>query len=357
MRSLIYRWTLPVCEQLSACTLASIAGGRLAPGITAVVAAAFAGIALGAPSLATAQDARAHSYPDHQVRIVAGYPPGGSVDANARLLGQQLSERWKQPVVVENRAGAGSSIGTAAIAQAAPDGYSMLVASPAHAINATLYKSLPFDTETAFTPVAKLSVTPLFLVLHPSVKANSVQELIALAKADPGGLNYASSGTGTSVHLAGALFNLMAGSRMTHIPYHGGSPAITALLAGDVQVMFSASEVLPHVRSGKLKMIAVTTGTRSSEYPELPTIAESGLPGYDVETWYGLYLPAGTPASIVNQLNRDVNAVLQNPETKAKFLKLGYTVEDTTPEQFAAFTQNEIEKWRKVVQHSGATAN
>ena len=316
MRSLIYRWTLPVCEQLSACTLASIAGGRLAPGITAVVAAAFAGIALGAPSLATAQDARAHSYPDHQVRIVAGYPPGGSVDANARLLGQQLSERWKQPVVVENRAGAGS-----------------------------------------FTPVAKLSVTPLFLVLHPSVKANSVQELIALAKADPGGLNYASSGTGTSVHLAGALFNLMAGSRMTHIPYHGGSPAITALLAGDVQVMFSASEVLPHVRSGKLKMIAVTTGTRSSEYPELPTIAESGLPGYDVETWYGLYLPAGTPASIVNQLNRDVNAVLQNPETKAKFLKLGYTVEDTTPEQFAAFTRNEIEKWRKVVQHSGATAN
>ena len=232
-------------------------------------------------SQASAQDARAQGYPDHQVRIVAGYPPGGSVDLNARMLGQLLAGRWKQPVVVENRPGAGSSIGAATIAQASPDGYSLLVASPAHAINATLYKSLPFHTETAFAPVAKLSVTPLFLILHPSVKANTVQELIALAKANPGTLNYASSGSGTSVHLAGALFNLMAGTKMTHVPYHGGSPAITALLAGDVQVMFSAAEALPHVRSGKLKAIAVTTAARAPEFPDLPTIAESGLPGYD----------------------------------------------------------------------------
>ena len=205
--------------------------------------------------------------------------------------------------------------------------------------------------------MAKLSVTPLFLVLHPSVKANSVQELIALAKADPGGLNYASSGSGTSVHLAGTLFNLMAGTKMTHIPYHGGSPAVTALLAGDVQVMFSASEALPHVKSGKLKMIAVTTAARVPEFPDLPTVAESGLPGYDVETWYGLYLPAGTPKPIVDKLNLDVNAVLQQPDAKARFQKMGYVVENTTPEQFAAFTQAEIEKWRKVVQYSGATAN
>ena len=311
----------------------------------------------GACGHASAQGARPDSYPDHQVRIVVGYPPGGSVDLNARMLGQLLSERWKQPVVVENRAGAGSSIGAATIAQAPPDGYSLLVASPAHAINATLYKSLPFTTETAFAPVAKLSVTPLFLVLHPSVKANTVQELIALAKADPGGLNYASSGSGTSVHLAGALFNLMAGTRMTHVPYHGGGPAITGLLAGDVQVMFSAAEALPHVRSGKLKVIAVTTAARVPEFPDLPTVAQSGLPGYEVETWYGLYLPAGTPKPIVDKLNQDVNAVLQLPDTKAKFQKVGYEVENTTPEQFAAFTQAEIEKWRKVVQYSGATAN
>ena len=308
-------------------------------------------------SQASAQDARAQGYPDHQVRIVAGYPPGGSVDLNARMLGQLLAGRWKQPVVVENRPGAGSSIGAATIAQASPDGYSLLVASPAHAINATLYKSLPFHTETAFAPVAKLSVTPLFLILHPSVKANTVQELIALAKANPGTLNYAASGSGTSVHLAGALFNLMAGTKMTHVPYHGGSPAITALLAGDVQVMFSAAEALPHVRSGKLKAIAVTTAARAPEFPDLPTIAESGLPGYDVETWYGLYLPAGTPKPIVDKLNRDVNAVLQQPDARAMFQKAGYEVENTTPEQFAAFTQAEIEKWRKVVQYSGATAN
>ena len=261
-------------------TPARLAVTWLAPALIAV---------FGAWGHASAQDARPSSYPDHQVRIVVGYPPGGSVDSNARMLGQKLSERWKQPVVIENRGGAGSSIGATTIAQAPPDGYSLLVASPAHAINATLYKNLPFATETAFAPVAKLSVTPLFLVLHPSVKANSVQELIALAKADPGGLNYASSGSGTSVHLAGTLFNLMAGTKMTHIPYHGGSPAVTALLAGDVQVMFSASEALPHVKSGKLKMIAVTTAARVPEFPDLPTVAESGLPGYDVGTWYGLY--------------------------------------------------------------------
>lgn len=306
---------------------------------------------------ASAQNSRAATYPDHSVRIVAGYPPGGSVDANARLLGQLLSDRWKQPVVVENRPGAGSSIGTAAIAQASPDGYSMLVASPAHAINATLYKNLPFKTETAFAPVAKISVTPLFLVLHPSVKANTVQELITLARADPGALNYASSGSGTSVHLAGALFNLMAGTKMTHVPYHGGSPAITALLAGNVHVMFSASEVLPLVRSGKLRLIAVTTEARSADFPDVPTVAESGLPGYEVETWYGLYLPAGTPKPIVDKLNRDVNAVLQQPAAREKFHKIGYAVQNSTPEQFASFTQAEIEKWRKVVQFSGVTAN
>ena len=305
--------------------------------------------------LAFGQNAAAQEYPTRSVKIVVGYPPGGAVDVNARLLGQLLSEHWKQPVVIENRSGAGSTIATTSVAQATADGHTILLASPAHAINATLYKKLPYDTATAFAAVAKLSLAPLVLIVHPSLPAQNVEQLIALAKAQPGKLNYGSSGAGTTVHLAGALFNMMAGTSIQHIPYHGGGPAITALLAGDIQIMFAGVEGLAQVKSGKLRALAITATERLEFFGNLPTVAESGLPGFDVETWYGLYVPAATPALVVQRLNKDVNAILREPATIARYRKLGFEVFQSTPEQFGAFTQSELKKWRDVIQVAGAT--
>jgi tripartite-type tricarboxylate transporter receptor subunit TctC len=266
-----------------------------------------------------------------------------------------LSEHWKQPVVIENRSGAGSTIATTSVAQATADGHTILLASPAHAINATLYKKLPYDTATAFAGVAKLSLAPLVLIVHPSLPAQNVEQLIALAKAQPGKLNYGSSGAGTTVHLAGALFNMMAGTSIQHIPYHGGGPAITALLAGDIQIMFAGVEGLAQVKSGKLRALAITATERLEFFGNLPTVAESGLPGFDVETWYGLYVPAATPALVVQRLNKDVNDILREPATIARYRKLGFEVFQSTPEQFGAFTQSELKKWRDVIQVAGAT--
>ena len=310
---------------------------------------------IGLAVLAFSQNAAAQEYPNRSVKIVVGYPPGGSVDVNARLLGKLLGERWKQPVVVENRSGAGSTIATANVAQASPDGYTILLASPAHTINATLYKKLPYDTATAFAPVAKLSLAPLILIVHPSLQVQNVAQLIALAKAQPGKLNYGSSGTGTTVHLAGALFNMMAGISIQHIPYHGGGPALTALLAGDVQIMFSGVEGLAQVKSGKLRALAITASERLELFGNLPTVSESGLPGFEVETWYGLYVPVATPSAVVRQLNKDVNAILREPATIELYRKLSFEVFQSTPEQFDAFTQSELKKWRDVVQVARAT--
>ena len=310
---------------------------------------------IGLAVLAFSQNAAAQEYPNRSVKIVVGYPPGGSVDVNARLLGKLLGERWKQPVVVENRSGAGSTIATANVAQASPDGYTILLASPAHTINATLYKKLPYDTATAFAPVAKLSLAPLILIVHPSLQVQNVAQLIALAKAQPGKLNYGSSGTGTTVHLAGALFNMMAGTSIQHIPYHGGGPALTALLAGDVQIMFSGVEGLAQVKSGKLRALAITASERLELFGNLPTVSESGLPGFEVETWYGLYVPVATPSAVVRQLNKDVNAILREPATIELYRKLSFEVFQSTPEQFDAFTQSELKKWRDVVQVARAT--
>jgi tripartite-type tricarboxylate transporter receptor subunit TctC len=266
-----------------------------------------------------------------------------------------LSERWKKPVVVENRSGAGSTIATASVAQASPDGYTILLASPAHTINATMYKKLPYDTATAFAAVAKLSLAPLVLIVHPSLPVQNVEQLIALSKAQPGKLNYGSSGAGTTVHLAGALFNMMAGTSIQHVPYHGGGPAITALLAGDVQIMFAGVEGLAQVKSGKLRALAITAAERLEYFGNLPTVAESGLPGFDVETWYGLYVPAATPAQVVQRLNKDVNDILREPATIDRYRKLGFEVFQSTPQQFGAFTQSELKKWRDVIQVAGAT--
>ena len=310
---------------------------------------------IGLAVLTFSQNAAAQEYPNRSVKIVVGYPPGGSVDVNARLLGKLLGERWKQPVVVENRSGAGSTIATANVAQASPDGYTILLASPAHTINATLYKKLPYDTATAFAPVAKLSLAPLILIVHPSLQVQNVAQLIALAKAQPGKLNYGSSGTGTTVHLAGALFNMMAGTSIQHIPYHGGGPALTALLAGDVQIMFSGVEGLAQVKSGKLRALAITASERLELFGNLPTVSESGLPGFEVETWYGLYVPVATPSAVVRQLNKDVNAILRESATIELYRKLSFEVFQSTPEQFDAFTQSELKKWRDVVQVARAT--
>ena len=310
---------------------------------------------IGLAVLTFSQNAAAQEYPNRSVKIVVGYPPGGSVDVNARLLGKLLGERWKQPVVVENRSGAGSTIATANVAQASPDGYTILLASPAHTINATLYKKLPYDTATAFAPVAKLSLAPLILIVHPSLQVQNVAHLISLAKAQPGKLNYGSSGTGTTVHLAGALFNMMAGTSIQHIPYHGGGPALTALLAGDVQIMFSGVEGLAQVKSGKLRALAITASERLELFGNLPTVSESGLPGFEVETWYGLYVPVATPSAVVRQLNKDVNAILREPATIELYRKLSFEVFQSTPEQFDAFTQSELKKWRDVVQVARAT--
>jgi tripartite-type tricarboxylate transporter receptor subunit TctC len=305
--------------------------------------------------LTLCQNAAAQEYPNRSVKIVVGYPPGGSVDVNARLLGKLLSERWKQPVVIENRSGAGSTIATAIVAQASPDGYTILLASPAHTINATLYKKLPYDTAKAFASVAKLSLAPLILIVHPSLRVQNVAQLIELAKAQPGKLNYGSSGTGTTVHLAGALFNMMAGTSIQHIPYHGGGPALTALLAGDVQIMFSGVEGLAQVKGGNLRALAITASERLELFGNLPTVSESGLPGFEVETWYGLYVPAATPVAIVRRLNKDVNNILREPATIERYRKLSFEVFQSTPEQFDAFTQSELKKWRDVVQVAGAT--
>ena len=310
---------------------------------------------IGLAVLTFSQNAAAQEYPNRSVKIVVGYPPGGSVDVNARLLGKLLGERWKQPIVVENRSGAGSTIATANVAQASPDGYTILLASPAHTINATLYKKLPYDTATAFAPVAKLSLAPLILIVHPSLQVQNVAQLISLAKAQPGKLNYGSSGTGTTVHLAGALFNMMAGTSIQHIPYHGGGPALTALLAGDVQIMFSGVEGLAQVKSGKLRALAITASERLELFGNLPTVSESGLPGFEVETWYGLYVPVATPSAVVRQLNKDVNAILREPATIELYRKLSFEVFQSTPEQFDAFTQSELKKWRDVVQVARAT--
>jgi tripartite-type tricarboxylate transporter receptor subunit TctC len=300
--------------------------------------------------------AQSIDYPTRPVRSIVGFPPGGAVDFNARLIAQKLSELWGQQVVVENRGGAGSTIGAALAAQAPPDGYTFLVTSPAHAINATLYKKLPFDTEKAFVPVTELVSSPLVLYAHPSLPANSVGELIQLAKAKPGTLNFGFGGNGTSVHLAGVLFNELAGTNIVHVPYQGGGPALTGLLAGDVQLGFGGIELMNNVTSGKLKALAITTAKRSPAYPAIPTVAESGLPGFEVEAWYGVYVPAGTPPAIVRKLNQDMVRVLRMPDVQERYAKAGFNVVGSTSEDFARFNQSEIEKWRKVVNAAKVSA-
>lgn len=294
--------------------------------------------------------AHAQTYPSKPVRMVVPFPPGGGTDYTARLIGQKLSELWGQPVVIENRPGASTIIGSDIIAKAAPDGYTLLMGSVNHTINPSLIPKLPYDTIKDFAPVTVAVTSSYVLVVHPSLPVKSVKELIALARARKGEINYSSSGTSGPQHLAGELFKMMAKVDMTHVPYKGGGPAATALVGGHVQVQFSTPvSALPHVKTGKLRPLAVTGLKRSDAFPGLPTISEAALPGYAAETWWGLLAPARTSRDIVNKLHADVVKVLQAPDTKEKLAREGVSPSGITPEQFAAMIEKDIGIMAKIV--------
>ena len=301
--------------------------------------------------------AYAQNYPSRPIRLVVPYPPGGPLDIMARAIGQKLTEAWNQPVVVDNRPGAGGNIGADLVAKSPADGYTLLMGAVAtHAINPTLYGRLPYDPVKDFAPVALVAQVPNILVVNPSVPVRSVRELIDLARARPGYLNFGSGSTGSTGHLAGELFNTMAGVRMVHIPYKGGAPAMADLLAGQVQLMFdNLANALPNVRAGRLRALAVTTLARSPAMPDLPTIAESGLPGFDLTTWFGLMVPAGTPTEIVSRLNAEIVRALNAKDMRERLEKMGAgPPADNTPAHFAAFIRAEAAKYAKVVRDSGA---
>lgn len=312
----------------------------------------FFAVLLLLPCLAFAQ-----GYPARPVRILVPYPPGGATDVMARTVAQKLSEMWQQAAVVENKPGASGTVGSEIVARSAADGYTLLLQGTQHAINLSLYKQLPFDTLRDFAPVAYIASAPFLLVLHPSVPANSVNELIAYIKARPGGLNYGSSGVGGGAHLAGEIFKTSAGVQLTHIPYKGAAPAMADLLGGQVTMVFDPIPTsITQVRAGRIKAIAITSARRSALMPELPTVAESGLPGFEVAAWFGLYAPAATPKDIVAKLNADVNRVLQLPEVKEKFAALGAESNPMNTDQFALHLRAEIAKFAKAIKDSGATA-
>jgi tripartite-type tricarboxylate transporter receptor subunit TctC len=300
----------------------------------------------------------AQPYPSKPVRIIVPFPAGGAGDVLARVLAQKMNESWNQPVVVDNRPGAGTIIASEVVAKAAPDGYTILSCWESVAINVTLYSKLPYDQLRDFAPVSLTASLPLLLMANNSVPANSVKELIALAKAKPRQINFASFGTGSSSHLAAELFKTMAGVDMNHVPYKGAPPAITDLVAGQVQIFFSGLPPgLPFVKSGKAKGLAVTSAQRTPLLPDVPTVAESGLTGYEAISWSGVLVPAATPRDVIARLNAELTRILQLPDVKERLANLGFEPLTSTPEQFAAFLRTEISKWGKVVKDSGAHAD
>ena len=307
----------------------------------------------------TLASASAGAFPDKPVRFVIGFTPGGPSDILARAVGQKLAERWGQQVMIENRPGAGGNLAAEAVAKSAPDGYTWLLGNNSIlATNQSLYKKLPYDPVKDFAPVALVAVQPNILVVHPSLSASSVSELVALAKQNPGKLNYASSGAGAAAHLAGELFKTMAGVDIVHVPYKGAQPALTDLIAGQVQLMFATSaSVIPYVKAGRLRALAVTTAQRSPSVPELPTVSEAGLAGFEATTWHGVVVPMATPAPLVQRLNQDLNLVLGEKELKERLAGLGAEVLTGTPRDFADYIAREIPKWTKVVKDSGARAD
>ena len=309
------------------------------------------GLALVAPLAA--------AFPEKPVRFVIGFTPGGPSDILARAVGQKLAERWSQQVVIDNRPGAGGNLAAEAVAKSAPDGHTWLLGNNSIlATNHALYRKLPYDPVKDFAPVALVAVQPNILVVHPDVPARTVAELIAHLKNHPGKLNYASSGAGAAAHLAGELFKTMAGVDIVHVPYKGAQPALTDVVAGQVQLMFATSaSVIPYVKQGRLRALAVTTAQRSPSVPEIPTVGEAGLPGFEATTWHGVVVPAAVPAPLVQKLNQDINAVLKERDLNERLAGLGAEVLTGTPRDFADYIAREIPKWTKVVKDSGARAD
>jgi len=297
------------------------------------------------------------TYPTKPIRIISIFAPGGGNDVICRLVAQQLTERLKQQVIVENRVGANGIVGSEAAARSAPDGYTFTLIPSGHTVNASMYKKLPFDSIRDFTPITLVGSGPLVLAVHPSLPAKNVKELIALAKARPGQLTYVSSGVGASGHLAGALFDSMTGTQMVHVPYKGMSLAVSDLMGGQVSMTFGTSlSVIPHVRTGRLRALATTGAQRSPALPDLPTIAESGLPGYEASLWYGFVGPARMPPEIVQRLNTEIAAILAQPDTREKLASQGVDARSTTPDEFARILTADVARWAKVVQKLGLQA-
>jgi tripartite-type tricarboxylate transporter receptor subunit TctC len=284
------------------------------------------------------------------------FPAGGATDILAREVAKHLTDAWGQSVVVDNRPGAGGNIGSELVAKAAPDGYTLEMGTVGtHAINASLYSKMPYDHVKDFVPVILVAGVPNVLEVNPALPVNSVQELIAYAKANPGKLNFASSGSGTSIHLSGELFKVMAGVQMTHVPYKGSAPALQDLIGGQVQLMFdNLPPSLPQIKAGKLRALAVTSAGRAPALPDTPTVAEAGLPGFEASSWFGVLAPAGTPPEIVNKLNAEIAKWLASPGAKEKLANVGANIAGGTPEDFARHIQAETAKWAKVVKESGA---
>jgi tripartite-type tricarboxylate transporter receptor subunit TctC len=296
-----------------------------------------------------AASAAAQSFPSQPVNIVVPFPPGGSADVLARILQPKLAEIWKQPVVIENKPGASANIGAAFVAKSPADGYTMLLATPALAVSAAVFKNLSYDAQRDLTPVAMLSVFPSVLVVHPSVPAKTPQELIAHAKANPGKLNFASAGNTSAIRFAFEHLAQITGIKAVHIPYKGSAPSAQAMLAGESHtMMMTLVDALPHIKSGKLRALAATTANRIPALPELPTLAETLAPGFDYIIWHGFYVPAGTPANVVAKLNRDVNAVLRQTDVKERLTGLGMEVRTGAPGLLGDYVRGEIKKWTEV---------
>ncbi|MDX3906204.1 MAG: tripartite tricarboxylate transporter substrate binding protein [Pigmentiphaga sp.] len=307
--------------------------------------------------MAAASQAHAADYPVRPIRLVVPFPPGGSADVLARLISQNLSGQMGQPVIVENKPGAGTAIGAKFVAATPPDGYTLLLGTvSSHAMNPAM-SDVGYDPVASFTPIARLVSIPFVVLAHPSVPAGNINELLALARARPGILSYSSAGNGTSNHLAGALLANLSHVDLLHVPYKGSAPALNDLLAGQVNLMFDLQlTAMPHIKDGRVKALAITSDKRSALLPDLPTVAESGVPGYEASAWFGIFGPAGMPGPVVDQLNAELARLLAKPEVKAQLAKLGAEPVPDTPAHFASYVQNEAVKWAKVVRTAGLAA-
>jgi tripartite-type tricarboxylate transporter receptor subunit TctC len=300
----------------------------------------------------------AQTYPSRPVRIIIPLSSGGTTDVPGRIVAQRLSESLGQQFFVENRPGAGGIIGADAVAKAKPDGYTLLLTATPHVITPGLYKSIPYNAVTDFAPVTRIASGPYVLVVHPSLGVNSIRELVALAKAQPGKIDFASSGNGSAQHLVGALFASMAGVNINHVPYKGSGPATADMISGIVKLGFPGTPIaIPHIKAGRLKALGVTTSRRSAQLPDVPTIAEAGVPGYEAIVWVGLLAPLATPREIIHRLNSEIVKMLRLPEVEQLLQASGVDPTPTTPEEFGAYVKSEFDKWQKVVKESGATAN